>query len=431
MIIALIGSGGRENALAYKLAKSESLTKLYILPGNPGTSKYGENIDLTENSDIIKFCLEMKVELAVIGPEKPLVEGLADDLRNVGIPVFGPSSRGAEIEGNKSFSKELMKKYGIPTAKYETFTKEQGEGALNYLREHEYPVVIKASGLAAGKGVAICDNYTEAAEYLDALFVENIFGGAGHSVVIEDFMDGEEASIFAITDGKDFIVLPSAQDHKRINDNDEGKNTGGMGAYAPAPIVDDNILKKVKSEVIIPTINAMNAEGRAFIGCLYCGLMIKDGDVKVVEFNCRFGDPETQAVLPLLEGDFAKLLYSCAVGKIEKDVIKYNGGGSICVVLASGGYPDFFKKGYLIEGINDIKAENCLVFHSGTSIKNGELVTSGGRVLNITVFDSKNDLIECKKKCYDELYKVKYTNIHFRKDIGDRGINHINQLSKK
>jgi phosphoribosylamine--glycine ligase len=425
MKIALIGSGGRENALAYKLAESKSLTKLYILPGNPGTLKYGENINITEKSKIIEFCVENRIDLVVIGPEKPLVEGLADDLRKNGISVFGPSSKAAEIEGNKSFSKELMNKYGIPTAKYKTFTREQSDEARKYIREHELPIVIKASGLAAGKGVAICNSYNEAESYLDDLFIKNIFGDAGQSVVIEEFMDGEEASIFAITDGNNFIVLPSAQDHKRVFDNDEGKNTGGMGAYAPAPIVTDSILKKVENEIIVPTLKAMVAENRPFIGCLYCGLMIKDDNVKVVEFNCRFGDPETQAVVTLLEGDVAKLLYSCANGKIDKTAVKYNGGSSICVVLASGGYPDSFQKGYEIYGIDDIKDDNSLIFHSGTKLIDGKLITDGGRVLNIIVFSKKNDLMYCKERCYNEISKVKYTNMHYRKDIGDKGISHL------
>jgi phosphoribosylamine--glycine ligase len=422
MIIALIGSGGRENALAYSLSKSNSLEKLYILPGNPGTLKYGENINITKNSEIVKFCTESNVNLVVIGPEKPLVEGLADDLRALGISVFGPSKSAAELEGDKSFSKKIMKKYNIPTAAFEVFTKEQADVARKYLREHDYPVVIKAAGLAAGKGVAICNNFDEANIYLDELFNLGIFGEAGNTVVIEEFMEGEEASIFAITDGKDFFVLPSAQDHKRVFDYDKGKNTGGMGAYAPAPIVTANLLSKIKTQIIYPTLEAMNSENRQFIGCLYCGLMIKDEEVKVVEYNCRFGDPETQAVLPLIEGDFAKLLYSCATGNIDKECVSYNGGNSICVVLASGGYPDKFNNGYEIKGLEQINNKNCLVFHSGTALEKDKLVTAGGRVLNITIFNKIEDLRYCKKECYSEINKVKYANMHYRKDIGDKGI---------
>ncbi|HPN38288.1 MAG TPA: phosphoribosylamine--glycine ligase [Melioribacteraceae bacterium] len=431
MIVALIGSGGRENALAYKLAESKSLTKLYVLPGNPGTSKYGENIAITENSKIIEFCRDNNVDLVVIGPEKYLVEGLADGLREVGIKVFGPSQNAAEIEGNKSFSKDLMQKYNIPTAKYKTFNREQVVGARRYLVEHDYPVVIKASGLAAGKGVAICNSFEEANCYIDELFEKNIFGGAGHTIVIEEFMEGEEVSVFAITDGNDFFILPTAQDHKRINDDDKGKNTGGMGAYAPAPIANNVLMETIENEIVKPTLKALQGEDRPFVGCLYCGLMVKDGKVKVVEYNCRFGDPETQAVVPLLEGDFAKLLYSCALGKIDKNTVKYNGGAAVCVVLASKGYPDTFEKGFIIEGLNNISDENCIIFHSGTAYKDNNIITNGGRVLSVIVYDNKNDLIACKTKCYSEILKVNYANIHYRKDIGDKGINYINSLLKK
>ncbi len=425
MKVAIIGNGGRENALAYKIAKSNILTKLYVLPGNPGTLKYGENINITDNEKIVNFCLENKIDLVVIGPEKPLTEGLADILRNNGIPVFGPSKLAAEIEGSKSFAKDLMQKYNIPTAKYKVFNKEQVKEAKDYLREHAYPLVIKASGLAAGKGVAICNNYEEAENYLIDLFIKNIFGEAGSTVVIEEFMLGEEASIFAITDGKDFILLPAAQDHKRALDGDKGKNTGGMGAYAPAPIVNNDLVNKIATEIVKPTIEAMNKENRTFIGCLYCGLMINDGEAKVVEYNCRFGDPETQAVLPLIEGDFLQLIYSAATGNLDKNSVKYNNGCAVCVVLASKGYPETYEKGFLITGIEEIEDENTLVFHSGTEIKNGVLVTSGGRVLNIININKENNLKHCQINCYNKLIKVKYSNIYYRRDIADKGIKFI------
>lgn len=431
MKVVLIGNGGRENALAYKLSESKILTKLYVLPGNTGTLRYGENINITENEKIVNFCVENKIDLVVIGPEKPLSEGLADSLRNVGIAVFGPSKLASEIEGSKSFAKDLMKEYNIPTAKYKTFVKSQLNEAKEYLREHEYPVVIKASGLAAGKGVAICNNYAEAEAYLLDLFVNNIFGAAGSTVVIEEFMQGIEASVFAITDGNDFVLLPAAQDHKRALDGDKGKNTGGMGAYSPVPFIDDILIKKIANSIIKPTIDAMNKENRKFVGCLYCGLMIKDGEAKVVEFNCRFGDPETQAVLPLIEGDFLKLLYSAATNNLDKTAVKYNNGCAICVVLASKGYPDAYEKGFTINGIEDIESDNTFVFHAGTEIKNGNLVTSGGRVLNIININKKNDLSNCKKECYNKIAKVKYNNIFYRTDIADKGIKFIQENTKK
>ena len=419
--VLLIGSGGREHALAYKISQSKSLNKLYIASGNPGTKKLGENVSLNiEDFDaVVSFCNEKNINLVVIGPEKPLVDGLADILRENNINVFGPNKDAAAIEGYKSFAKNLMKKYNVPTAGYSEFTSSQIAGAEEFLRKSNYPVVIKADGLAAGKGVIICNNLDEGLKTINEMFVKKVFGAAGEKIIIEEFLFGEEASIFAITDGDKFICLPSSQDHKRIGDNDTGKNTGGMGAYSPAPLVTKELQDRIENEIISPTLKAMSKEKKKFNGCLYCGLMINEGIPKVVEFNCRFGDPETQAVLPLLEGDFLELLYSAAIGNLNKDSVHYSGGSSVCVVAASKGYPEKYEKGFEISGLDNVN-DNIIVFHAGTKEENGKILTNGGRVLGITSLIKKNDLKSAKEKSYEALDKINYEGIYFRKDISDK-----------
>ena len=423
MKVALIGSGGREHALAYQISKSPSLTKLYILPGNPGTENLGENISLNDSDAIAEFCIENKIDLVVIGPEIPLVNGLANLLRLEGIKVFGPDSAAAQIEGDKSFSKWLMEKYDIPTASFKVFEKLEYQQAIDHLDKISFPTVIKASGLAAGKGVLICSNYEEAKSAINDIFKKDIFGNSGDVIVIEEFMQGEEASVFAITDGERFICLPPAQDHKRIGDNDTGKNTGGMGAYAPAPIITDEIQMKINEQIVRQTLEGLKKENRKFIGCLYCGLMIWNGIPKVVEFNCRFGDPETQVVVPLLEGDFLKLLYSAAAGKLDTGAVKYNGGSAVCVVAASKGYPDKYEKGFAIKGMDNLNSEEIIVFHAGTKKAGESIVTNGGRVLGVTSVIKENNLRLSKRKAYEALKKISFENIYYRKDIADKGIN--------
>lgn len=420
MKVVLIGSGGREHALAYKIAESPQLEKLYCLPGNPGTKLFAENVNITGSVDILNFCIEKNIDLIVIGPEQPLVDGLADILRENGFNVFGPSKLAAQIEGDKSFSKTLMKKYGIPTADFEIFEKSDYEIAVTYLKTKEYPIVIKAFGLAAGKGVLICESFEESKIALDECFRNNTFGEAGEKVIIEEFMVGQEASIFAVTDGNDFVILPAAQDHKRIYNGDKGKNTGGMGAYAPAPLITIEIQKEIEEKIIIPTLNAMKSENMLYNGCLYAGLMITSTGPKVVEFNCRFGDPETQAVLPLLEGDFLELLNSAAKGKIDKTSVKYNGGSSVCVVAVSKGYPGKFEKGFKIFGLDEFEDNEIKVFHAGTKDENGFIKTNGGRVLSVTSFITKNDLKEAKQKAYEGISKISFNGMFYRKDISDK-----------
>lgn len=420
MKVVLIGSGGREHALAYKIAESLQLEKLYCLPGNPGTKLFAENVNITASVDILNFCNEKNIDLIVIGPEQPLVDGLANILRENGFNVFGPSKLAARIEGDKSFSKTLMKKYGIPTADFEIFEKSDYEIAVTYLKTKEYPIVIKAFGLAAGKGVLICESFEESKIALDECFRNNTFGEAGEKVIIEEFMVGQEASIFAVTDGNDFVILPAAQDHKRIYDGDKGKNTGGMGAYAPAPLITIELQKEIEEKIIIPTLNAMKSENMLYNGCLYAGLMITSTGPKVVEFNCRFGDPETQAVLPLLEGDFLELLNSAAKGKIDKTSVKYNGGSSVCVVAVSKGYPEKFEKGFKIFGLDEFEDNEIKVFHAGTKDENGFIKTNGGRVLGVTSFITKNDLKEAKQKAYEGISKISFNGMFYRKDISDK-----------
>ncbi len=427
MKVAVLGSGGREHALALKISESPSLSQLFILPGNPGTKSLGQNVEININdfTEVIRFCKNNSIDLVVIGPEQPLVNGLADKLRKEGIAVFGPSKEAARLEGEKSFAKQLMYENNIPTAAFKIFQKDEKEHVLSYLRSSKYPIVLKADGIAAGKGVVIVNSFPEAQNSVQDYFEKSIFGKAGSKIVIEEFMEGQEASVFAITDGSDYFVLPPAQDHKRIGEGDVGKNTGGMGAYAPAPIVNNRVLEKIKKGIIEPTLKAMRMKGSEFSGCLYCGLMLIEDEPKVVEFNCRFGDPETQAVLPLLDGDFLKLLYSAAKGKLDKNSVIYNGGASVCVVAASKGYPDHYEKGKEIKGIDSIHEPDVIIYYAGTKEKDGKIFTNGGRVLGVTSIIKKNDLIAAKQRSYEALNRLYFDGIYYRKDISDKALKYI------
>ncbi|MAT58336.1 MAG: phosphoribosylamine--glycine ligase [Ignavibacteriae bacterium] len=424
MNVLLIGSGGREHALALALSKSKTLNKLFCAPGNTGTKNLAENIQLNiYSNDLIDFCRINDISLVIIGPEQPLVDGISDRLKANGIKVFGPNQNAAEIEGNKAFAKKLMRNYSIPTAQFQVFTKRSHQIALNYLKSISYPTVIKASGLAAGKGVVICNDYKSAEKTLKEYFEDEIFGDSGKTVVIEEFLEGEEASIFAITDGERFIILPASQDHKRALDGDKGKNTGGMGAYAPANIIDSKLLEEIKTKIIKPTLRALSEENRKYIGCLYAGIILTKNGPKVIEFNCRFGDPETQVVLPLIDGDILKLFYSAASEKLDINSVKYNGGTSVCVVAVSEGYPDNYKKGFEIKGINRFSdSKNIIVYHASTKEENDKIVTNGGRVLGITSVINSDNLKLAKKEAYKALSKIKFNGITFRKDIADKGI---------
>jgi len=423
MNVVVIGSGGREHALALKIKESTQLSNLFILPGNPGTAALGENvsINISDKINIVEFCKEKKIDLVVIGPEQPLVDGLANVLRENRINVFGPNKEAAEIESSKSFAKKIMKEAGVPSAKYIPFNSSMLEHAKDYLKNKKYPCVIKSDGLAAGKGVFVCTNHQEAENALNLIFRDKVFGESGEKVLIEEFLQGQEASVFAICDGNDCICLPASQDHKRIGDNDTGKNTGGMGAYAPTTIVSAQMLESIQKKIIYPVLNTLKKNNKKFIGCLYAGLMITEEGPKVIEFNCRFGDPETQAVLPVIKGDFLELLYSAALGKLNKEAVEYNGGCSVCVVVASGGYPDSYEKGFEISGLGEVPSD-IIVYHAGTKEENGKILTNGGRVLDVTSVLPEFNLMLAKDKAYQALNKINFQNMYFRKDISDKAL---------
>lgn len=423
MKVVIVGSGGREHALALAVSKCKSLSELYCIPGNPGTNQISKNIniDLQNFDSIGSFCSEHQIDLVIIGPEQPLVDGLSDYLRGINIKVFGPSSSAAKIESSKSYAKEIMNAVNVPTAKYEEFYLTDYTKVENFLRKSEYPVVIKVDGLAAGKGVIICNNFDEAIYTFKAISEEKIFGKSGNKILIEEFLTGEEASVFAITDGEDFIILPAAQDHKRIGDGDTGKNTGGMGAYAPTPVITEFLRQEIEEKIIRPVIFQLKKEGNPFIGCLYAGLMITSEGPKVIEFNCRFGDPETQVVLPLLDGDFLQLLYSAADGRLDKNAVWYNGGSAVCVVAASEGYPDSYQKGFEISGL-DIFDPQIIIYHAGTIEKDGKILSNGGRVLGVTSVLNVFDIRKARDKAYDAFKNIKFENMYFRKDIAAKAL---------
>lgn len=425
MNVLIVGSGGREHALALKIKQSPNLLNLFIMPGNPGTAFIGENvlIDPSDQIKVVNFCNEKEIDLIVIGPEQPLVEGLADILRKNNFNVFGPDKRAAQIEASKTFAKEIMEDAEVPTAAYLEFSARNYNLAKEYIKEKRYPCVIKADGLAAGKGVFICNSSKEAEAALNTVFLDKKFGDSGEKLLVEEYLEGEEASVFAICDGNDFICLPASQDHKRIGDNDTGKNTGGMGAYAPAPIVTPKLFEEIKNRIISPTLKRLKENNNPFVGCLYAGLMITDEGPKVVEFNCRFGDPETQVVLPIIEGDFLRLLYSAATGDLDKKIVSYNGGASVCVVAASDGYPDSYQKGFEITGLDELPFD-IIVYHAGTKDENGKILTNGGRVLGVTSAITEFNLALAKEKAYKALSKIKFENIYFRKDIADKALKH-------
>lgn len=423
MNILIIGSGGREHAIALKLYEENNKNNLYVSPGNGGTNNVGENtlLDLKNIPEIVQFCDVNNIELVIIGPEQPLVDGLADELRKNNILVFGPSKNAARIEGDKEFSKMLMEEYNVPTAKFKSFSKDKYNDAITYLKNGIFPIVLKASGLAAGKGVIIATTFEESKSALDDMMKDSIFGSAGDNVVIEEFLEGSELSVFVITDGEDYFIMPPSQDHKRIGEGDTGKNTGGMGAYSPVPFVNKELMTEIEEKVIIPTLKGLSDKESKFNGCLYCGVIKTMEGIKVIEFNCRFGDPEIQAVLQLLDGDFLDLLKSTAVGIVNKEAVKYNGKSAMCVVAASGGYPDEYLKGCEITGLPE-NSDQLKIIHAGTVEENDKIFTSGGRVLNIVGVSNSTDLSESKTIAYTALDDVKYSNIYFRKDIGSKAL---------
>ena len=426
--ILVLGSGAREHALALKLSQSRFHEKLYVAPGNDGMKDVAEivpSIKVNDFEAIENFVRTNDIDLTVVGPEDPLCNGIVDHFYHSGLVagdhfIFGPTKAAARLEGSKAFAKEFMSHYGIPTANFKIF--DDFKEAYEHVKyDRPFPLVVKASGLAAGKGSIVCKSLDESLDAIGRIMVKKEFGKAGERIVIEDFMEGEEASILLITDGNNCgKVLASSQDHKRAYDNDLGPNTGGMGAYAPAPIVTDEVMTKVVRNILAPTIRGMRQEGTPFTGCLYVGLMIdKQGNPRVVEYNVRFGDPETQVVLPILKTDLYSVLFECARGTFERAPLIENEGSACCVVLASGGYPGDYKKGKLITGL-DIKIPDTIIFHAGTKLENGKYVTNGGRVLGVTGLG--DNLTEAIANAYNGVGSIKWDEMHYRDDIGQKGL---------
>ena len=417
MKILVVGSGGREHTIVWKIAQSPKVEKIYCAPGHGGIAELAEcvNVSATDIDGMVALAKEKEVDLVMVAPDDPLVMGMVDAMEAAGIRAFGPRANAAIIEGSKAFSKELMKKYNVPTAKYETFT--DSESAIEYIKQGTFPAVIKADGLALGKGVIIAQDLAEAEEAVHDMIDGGKFGESGSKVVIEEYLTGPEVSVLAFTDGKTVKPMVSAQDHKRAYDNDEGLNTGGMGTFSPSRLYDEAKQKECMENIFLPTIKAMSAEGRPFKGVLYFGLMMTPDGVKVIEYNCRFGDPETQVVLPRLKTDLVEIMEAIIDERLDEIEIEWADNAAVCVVMASGGYPVSYAKGYEITGIDDVNAmDDMIVFHAGTAVKDGKIVTSGGRVLGVTAVGA--DLDDAIKRAYEGVKKIDFKDAHYRTDIG-------------
>ena len=421
MKVLVIGGGGREHALVWKIAQSPVIKKIFCAPGNAGIAKQAECLPISSEDvpSLLHWAEKEKVDLTVVGPEAPLTLGIVDAFEARGLRIFGPSRRAAEIEGSKAFAKDLMEKYGVPAGESRTF--EDYEAASRYVKEKGTPIVIKADGLAAGKGVILCHKLEEAQAALDQIMVKRAFGGAGNRVVVEEFLSGEEASFLAFTDGETVLPLPTSQDHKPIYDNDQGPNTGGMGAYSPAPVVTEKVHREVMEKIMIPTVRGMAQEGRKYRGVLYAGLMIRDEKPKVLEFNARFGDPETQPLLMRMRSDLVPVLEATIEGRLSRLKVQWDERASVCVVMASGGYPGSYEKGKAIFGVEETwQVPDAFVFHAGTAFKEGRIVTSGGRVLGVTAVGE--GIREAITKAYEVVEKISWEGVHFRKDIGQKAV---------
>ena len=425
MKVLIVGSGGREHALAWKASRSDLTSEIYVAPGNGGTALERDitNVEISaEDIDgLASFALKNKIDLTIVGPEVPLVLGITDEFKKKGLRCFGPSKDAARLEGSKDFMKDFLSRNNIPTALYKSFT--DINLAKDYVKNHSIPVVIKADGLAAGKGVIIANSTEEAVEAIEQCMEDKEFGEAGSKVVIEEFLEGEEASFIVLTDGNVILPLASSQDHKARDDGDKGPNTGGMGAYSPAPVVTENLHKKIMDEIIIPTIEGLNKEGMNYCGFLYAGLMIdKNKNIKVLEFNCRFGDPETQPILLRMKSDLINLCFKAAEGKLVESEIIWDERVSLGVVMAAGGYPNNYDKGFEISGLLEDETEDLKIFHAGTSLnKEDKVVTNGGRVLCVTALGSNTK--EAKEKAYQRVKSIKWEKAYFRRDIGYRALN--------
>lgn len=417
MKILLVGGGGREHALAWKISLSDKVEKLYCAPGNAGIAELAECVDIgvMEFDNLVSFAKEKQIDLTVIAPDDPLAAGAVDAFEKAGLRAFGPRKNAAILEGSKAFSKDLMKKYGIPTAAYETF--DTAESALEYLETSRYPIVLKADGLALGKGVLICKNKDEASAGVKTLMLDKQFGEAGNRIVIEEYMTGREVSVLSFVDGKTIKIMTSAQDHKRAKDGDMGLNTGGMGTFSPSPFYTDEIDEFCRKNIYQKTVDAMRKEGREFKGVIFFGLMLTDMGPKVLEYNARFGDPEAQVVLPRMKNDIVDIFEACIDGKLDDIELEFEDNAAVCVVLASEGYPEHYDKGFEIRGLDEFKSrDGYYVFHAGSKFDNGKIVTNGGRVLGVTA--KGKSLIEARSNAYEAVKWVDFDNKYMRSDIG-------------
>jgi len=421
MKVLVVGGGGREHALVWKIAQSPKVSKIYCAPGNAGVSEQATLVPIKANdlNGLLNFAFREKIDLTIVGPEEPLTKGIVDLFESKGLTIFGASQKAAELEGSKAFAKEMMKKYRIPTSLYEIF--DDPKKARDYVRKQGAPIVVKADGLAAGKGVILCKTVEEALKSVDQIMVEKIFGEAGNRVVVEEYLVGEEASYIAFTDGKAILAMASSQDHKQVFDGDQGPNTGGMGAYSPAPVVTDEVHEKIIEKILRPIIQGMGEEGRPYKGVLYAGLMIHEGHPKVLEFNARFGDPETQPVLMRMKGDIIPILGACIEGNLSRYKIEWDSRAAVCVVMASKGYPGDYEKGEPISGLKEVsQMEDIFVFHAGTALKDGQMSTNGGRVLGVTGLGK--DIPRAIERTYQAVQKISWQGVHYRKDIGQKAL---------
>ena len=421
MNVLLIGSGGREHAIAWKLAQSKNLSKLYTAPGNPGTAKCGKNVPIgvNETGKLVDFARENDIGLVVVGPEDPLAAGVVDAFEAAGIKAFGPSAGAAQLEADKVFAKQLMRSIAISAAEGRTF--ERFTDAKAYIASRDEPVVIKAAGLAKGKGVFVCDDPADGILAAEKIMCDRIFGPAGDKIIVEDKLLGEEVSILAFVDGRNIYLMESSQDHKPIGDGDTGPNTGGMGAYSPAPIVTEDLMNRITREILVPVVDGMNRNGTPYKGILYAGLMITAGGPRVLEFNVRFGDPETQPILIRLKSDLLEVCLAVCDGRLDKVTLKWDRRPAVCVVMASGGYPGDYQKGKRITGLNEAdRIEDVVVFHAGTAVKNGDIVTNGGRVLGVTALGQT--VADAKARAYKAVDKIKFDGAYCRRDIADKAI---------
>jgi phosphoribosylamine--glycine ligase len=421
MDVLLIGGGGREHAIAWKLKQSKQLGKLYIAPGNAGTAWCGENVEIQDNDvpGLVSFAREKRVGLVIVGPEEPLAKGVVDAMEAAGIKAFGPNAAAAQLEADKAFSKQLMRAGAISTAEGRVF--DRFSDAKAYIASRDEPVVIKAAGLAKGKGVIVCDDPAQGILAAERIMVDKLFGSAGDKVVVEDKLLGEEVSILAFVDGHSIYVMESSQDHKAIGDGDTGPNTGGMGAYSPAPIVTDDMMNRISREILVPTVDAMNRNGTPYRGVLYAGLMMTSGGPRVLEFNVRFGDPETQPILMRLQSDLLDVCLAVCEARLEDVFLKWDPRPSVCVVMASGGYPDDYKKGKVIAGLKEAEElGDVVVFHAGTKQQNGDVVTNGGRVLGVTAVGA--NVAAAKARAYAAVGRIQFEGAYYRRDIADKAI---------